>query len=49
MKTCEAEQGMGFFTRDGLLYRRWVPSGRREEEMAVEQLVLPEKCIEKRL
>ena len=44
VKTCEAEQGIGFFTRDGLLYRRWVPSGRREEEMAVEQLVLPEKC-----
>ena len=46
VKTCEAEQGIGFFTRDGLLYRRWVPSGRREEEMAVEQLVLPEKCRE---
>ena len=46
VKTCEAEQGMGFFTRDGLLYRRWVPSGCREEEMAVEQLVLPEKCRE---
>ena len=29
VKTCEAEQGMGFFTRDGLLYRQWVPSGKR--------------------
>ena len=42
--TREAEPGIGFFTRDG--FRGWVPSGRREEEMAVEQLVLPEKCRE---
>ena len=32
--------GGGFFERNGLLYRRWVPPG-REEEQGVEQLVLP--------
>ena len=42
VKTCEAEQGIGFFTRDDLLYRWWIHSGRSGEdlEMAVEQLVL---------
>lgn len=29
---------------DGLLFRRWMPAGRNEEETAVEQLVLPQKC-----
>ena len=35
--------GGGFFERNGLLYRRWVPPG-REEEQRVEQLVLPYQC-----
>ena len=35
--------GVGFFRRDGLLYRLWTPPG-RDEEMATEQLVLPMQC-----
>lgn len=35
--------GVGFFKRDGLLYRRWTPPGRGEES-EVEQLVLPRDC-----
>ena len=38
--------GVGFFERDGLLYRRWTPPGAGGEEMAVEQLVLPRDCRE---
>ena len=36
--------GSGFFEREGLLYRRWVPLGRDGEDMAVDQLVLPRQC-----
>ncbi len=36
--------GIGFFQRDGLLYRRWTPPNQDREEMAVEQLVLPLQC-----
>ena len=36
--------GPGFFRRDGLLYRRWMPPGCNEEGMMVEQLVLPVRC-----
>ena len=36
--------GPGFFEREGLLYRRWVPLGRDGEDMAVDQLVLPTQC-----
>ena len=36
--------GAGFFFRDGVLHRRWVPRGRDEAEMVVEQLVLPKRC-----
>ena len=35
--------GVGFFRRDGLLYRLWTPPG-REEEITTEQLVLPMQC-----
>ena len=38
-----AVKGTGFFTENGLLYRRWIPRG-RDESMAVEQLVLPKRC-----
>ena len=38
--------GPGFCRRDGLLYRRWTPPGCNEEEMVVEQLVLPVRCRE---
>ena len=34
---------IGFFHREGLLYRRWTPPGRGEES-EVEQLVLPQEC-----
>ena len=36
--------GSGFFKRDGLFYRQWTPPGQDAEEMAVEQLVLPQQC-----
>ena len=36
--------GAGFFEKEGLVYRRWVPPGRDGEDMAVEQLVLPRQC-----
>ena len=39
--------GGGFFERDGLLYRRWIPPGRGGEDMATEQLVLPASCCSK--
>ena len=35
--------GRGFFVRDGVVYRRYVPPGCGEEE-AVDQLVLPTQC-----
>ena len=35
--------GGGFFKRDGLIYRRWTPPGHNTEEMAVDQLVLPQQ------
>ena len=35
--------GIGFFRREGLIYRRWTPPGRGEES-EVEQLVLPQEC-----
>ena len=38
--------GAGFFKKDGLLYKRWIPPGCNAEEMAVEQLVLPLQCRE---
>ena len=34
---------MLFFKHDGLIYRRWTPPG-RDDEMGVEQLVLPKVC-----
>ena len=34
---------VGFFHREGLLYRRWTPPGRAEES-EMEQLVLPTEC-----
>ena len=36
--------GVGFFERDGLLYRQWIPAGRDKECMAVDQLVVPTQC-----
>ena len=33
----------GYFRREGIMYRRWVPRG-REEEAAVEQIILPRQC-----
>ena len=33
----------GYFCREGIMYRRWVPRG-REEEVAVEQITLPRQC-----
>ena len=36
--------GIGFFKRKGLIYRCWTPPGRDEDDMTIEQLVLPKKC-----
>ena len=36
--------GIGFFRRDGLLFRRWTPPGHDKQDMSVEQLVLPVQC-----
>ena len=36
--------GVGFFKRDGLLYRRWTPPGSNVELFEIEQLVLPMQC-----
>ena len=36
--------GVGFFKRDGLLFRRWTPPAPGSEEIVVEQLVLPKQC-----
>lgn len=46
VKTQESRGGVGFFCRDGLFYRRWIPPGRNGKEMAVDQLVLPRSCRE---
>ena len=36
--------GVGFFLKDGLLYRLWTPAGRDKQDLAVEQLVVPAEC-----
>ena len=41
-EVCSA--GVGFFEREGLVYRRWTPPGRDVDGMSVEQLVLPVQC-----
>ena len=45
-ENCPSLAGIGFFKRDGLLYRRWVPPRQGLEAVEVEQLVLPKKCRE---
>lgn len=35
--------GVGFFERDGLVYRRWVPP-RQNAHFEIEQLILPQEC-----
>ena len=45
-ENCPSSAGIGFFKRDGLLYRRWVPPRQGLEAVEVEQLVLPKKCRE---
>ena len=36
--------GKGFFYRDGLLLRRWIPAVGCQDDQVVEQLVLPRAC-----
>ena len=36
--------GRGFFAKEGLLYRRYLPPGSDDENGSVEQLILPTKC-----
>ena len=38
--------GVGFYKKEGLLYRHWTPPGRVEDDMSIEQLVLPQQCRE---
>ena len=33
-----------YFLQDGLLYRRWIPSGEQVSNMSVDQLALPSHC-----
>ena len=42
-EVAEGHAGVGFFERDGLVYRRWTPPG-HGEEYEIEQLVLPKAC-----
>ena len=35
--------GVGFFKREGINYRKWIPPG-QGDEAAIEQLVLPTQC-----
>lgn len=35
--------GVGFFKREGIIYRKWIPPG-RGDKAAIEQLVLPTQC-----
>ncbi len=44
IKEKESQEGVGFFPRDGLPYRRWVPCHHSLEGMEMEQLVLPKPC-----
>lgn len=39
----DTRTGADFFKCDGLLYPHWLPLGCSDEEMAVEQLVLPKE------
>ena len=39
-----SSSGKGFFYRNGLLLRRWMPVVESEEDQVVEQLVLPQAC-----
>ena len=36
--------GVGFFRKEGLIYRLWTPPGRCHDSTEVEQLVLPMQC-----
>ena len=55
VKTRESTEGVGFFYKEGLLCRRWIPmrfgrgelTRRDKESIAVDQLVLPAKCRRK--
>ena len=40
-EVAKGHAGVGFFERDGLVYRRWTPPG-HGEEYEIEQLVLPQ-------
>lgn len=43
-KSYSSSAGVGFFEKNGLIYRHWIPPGRGTEDMAVDQLVLPQQC-----
>ena len=43
-KSYSSSAGVGFFEKNGLIYRHRIPPGRGTEDMAVDQLVLPQQC-----
>ena len=43
---CPSSAGVGFFEKDGLVYRRWKALKNNTEALNVEQLVLPRECRE---
>ena len=36
--------GAGYFWKNGLLFRKWIPRGRDKQDMTNEQLILPMQC-----
>ena len=46
-KVAAGNQDLGagtiFYQKDGILYRKWLPPG-RNEDMTIDQLVVPQKC-----
>ena len=44
VKSYSSSAGVRFFEKNGLIYRHWIPPGRGTEDMAVDQLVLPQQC-----
>ncbi len=43
-KEADVNSGAGYFWKDGLLFRKWIPKGHHEQDVATEQLILPMQC-----
>ncbi len=44
VKERDSVSGVRFFSRDGLMYRRWIPRDRAGGGLEVKQLILPRSC-----